>query len=194
MPSKFAAELNYLVEELRLFIEKAADMDASGVNVRQCDRNWDAEQSSASLGQNSTGSGSEPGELDSEEKDPSRMVVESSDSDSNDDSEKPLNFNYENPGLDDIVPVPLVESSVMPIAYQKQFQDVFGYFRAIMAKGELSERARLICEDAATLNPANYSVWMYRRKILDHIKGDYHQELVYITKVVTRNPKNYQVW
>lgn len=82
----------------------------------------------------------------------------------------------------------------MPIAYSDTFRSVFGYFRAIMAAGELSLRALRLCEHAAQLNAANYAVWMYRRKILANLKFDLRLELVYISKVIEKNPKNYQVW
>ena len=81
----------------------------------------------------------------------------------------------------------------MPIAYTEKFRSVFGYFRAIVSQGEMSLRALRVCEDAARLNPANYSVWMYRRKVLEHLKLDYRLELEYITKMVKKNPKRLRI-
>lgn len=72
--------------------------------------------------------------------------------------------------------------------------DVYNYFRAVVCKGEKSERALELTENALRLNAANYTVWQYRRDILKDIKADLNQELSYIEGVILGNPKNYQVW
>lgn len=71
---------------------------------------------------------------------------------------------------------------------------MYNYFRAVVVKGEKSERALELTENALRLNAANYTVWQYRRDILKELKSDLAKELSYIEDVILNNPKNYQVW
>ncbi|KAF2368438.1 Protein prenyltransferase alpha subunit [Trinorchestia longiramus] len=84
--------------------------------------------------------------------------------------------------------------SVVKIAYSEDFSDVYDYFRGVVAVGELSERALILTEDAIQMNAANYTVWQYRRKILEHLKWDLQDELLFCREMIVVNPKNYQVW
>jgi protein farnesyltransferase/geranylgeranyltransferase type-1 subunit alpha len=93
------------------------------------------------------------------------------------------------PVLQDDGPFP-----VCPIAYSEQFVDTMNYFRAIVRKDERSQRALDITTEAIDLNPANYSVWYYRRLILTSLKSDYRKELEYVTEQAIDKPKNYQIW
>lgn len=69
------------------------------------------------------------------------------------------------------------------------------YLRAVMSKGEMSERALGITADAIEQNPANYTAWHYRRKILLSLSKDMEHELEYLNEVINdNNQKNYQVW
>ncbi|GAU99174.1 hypothetical protein RvY_10210 [Ramazzottius varieornatus] len=116
-----------------------------------------------------------------------------SDSEESDDECTSILFE-ELPEWKDVTPVALVVGSVMPIAFEARFQSVFGYFRAISASGELSERGLQVATQAAKLNAANYAVWVYRRKALAFLKRDLNVELSYISRVIEKHPKNYQVW
>lgn len=83
---------------------------------------------------------------------------------------------------------------VVAIAYSEQFRDVYDYFRAVLRSGEKSERVLELTNDAAQLNPANYTVWQYRRDVLHHLNSNLTEELDYIGETIREHPKNYQVW
>ncbi|RNA16901.1 farnesyltransferase geranylgeranyltransferase type-1 subunit alpha [Brachionus plicatilis] len=85
-------------------------------------------------------------------------------------------------------------NDICRIAYTEKFNNVFGYFRAVLKTNEISERAFDLTYKAVMLNPANYTVWYYRRILLKELGKDLNQELKLITKIIDQNPKNYQVW
>lgn len=87
-----------------------------------------------------------------------------------------------------------VRRKVLNIAYSEEFLDAMGYLRAIMMKDERSSRAFELTDSALQLNPANYTAWEYRRRILTSIGSDLSAELRYTSKMIQSNPKNYQVF
>jgi len=73
-------------------------------------------------------------------------------------------------------------------------KETFDYFRAVTQKNEISARAFQLTSDALNLNPANYTVWQYRRILLKELKKDLNKELLFVRRIIEDNPKNYQVW
>ncbi|CAG0919121.1 unnamed protein product [Notodromas monacha] len=100
------------------------------------------------------------------------------------------------PDWKDVTPIKQDDGphSVVSIAYQERFVDVYDYFRAILASGEKSDRALDLTKNAIYMNAANYTVWEYRRQILVEMKKDLREELEFVAYVIDLHPKNYQVW
>ena len=84
-------------------------------------------------------------------------------------------------------------NAVVKIAYSDRFRETFDYIRACMQANEMSERALELTTTACGLNPANYTVWCYRRQLIDHLHADLHEELAFVGSCIRDNPKNYQV-
>lgn len=101
----------------------------------------------------------------------------------------------------DIEPIPLDDGSsggesfpLATIAYPPEYVEATSYLRAVMAKNEMSERALKLTEDVIGMNPAHYTVWLYRAKILFALNKNLDDELTWLNKVALKNLKNYQIW
>jgi len=108
----------------------------------------------------------------------------------------PSTLYKDRPEWRDIKPILQNEASgaVCRIAYTDEFKDVYNYFRAIIAKDEKSERALELTKSAIQLNPANYTVWQFRREILKALKKDISEEMNFLSEIIMEQQKNYQVW
>ncbi|KAL3465562.1 hypothetical protein BJX64DRAFT_285493 [Aspergillus heterothallicus] len=99
-----------------------------------------------------------------------------------------------------IQPIPLndgSETGAMPlatIAYSDEYIEATSYLRAVMAANEMSERALKLTEDIISMNPAHYTVWIYRAKIIFALEKDLLEELNWLNRVSLKYLKNYQIW
>eukprot|EP00762_Andalucia_godoyi_P000077 ANDGO_02294.mRNA.1 Protein farnesyltransferase/geranylgeranyltransferase type-1 subunit alpha len=96
----------------------------------------------------------------------------------------------------DVVPIYQEEGpdALVPISYSEEFKDVMDYMRAIIRSEEVSLRAFNLTTDAVRLNPANYTVWTFRRRIIFQLGLDLSAEMKFTASMIEENPKNYQVW
>jgi len=69
-----------------------------------------------------------------------------------------------------------------------------GYLRAVMAAKEHSDRVMELTKHIISLNPAHYTVWLYRASTLFALKKSIREELEWVNKVAIENEKNYQIW
>ena len=120
----------------------------------------------------------------------------------------------------DIEPVDILDDDgVAAIDYSEPFRIAFGYWRAVLQQDERSERTLKLTATCLQLNPANYTVWHFRRLCLDAVH--HHQplqqnqqeqsssssdepaaadfsyvpaDLELAALLGGDNPKNYQIW
>lgn len=119
--------------------------------------------------------------------------MSSCDSDSEGEAWVPLS---ERPEWADVTPVPQDDgpNPVVPIFYSREFRETMDYFRAILALDERSQRALHLTEEVIKLNASNYTVWHFRRLVLEALSHDLWEELEFIAKIAEPNYKNYQIW
>ncbi|KAL1985235.1 hypothetical protein VTN96DRAFT_8151 [Rasamsonia emersonii] len=102
----------------------------------------------------------------------------------------------------DVKPIPLDDGSkegqeatpLATIAYSPAYVEATSYLRAVMAANEVSERALKLTQDVISMNPAHYTVWLYRAKILFALNKNLDDELTWLNKVSLQYLKNYQIW
>ncbi|BGP39772.1 CAAX geranylgeranyltransferase alpha subunit [Rhodotorula kratochvilovae] len=99
-------------------------------------------------------------------------------------------------GYEDLLPIPQDDAPncLVPIAYDEMYRDCMDTFRALVAKGEQSERTLEVTQWIIRLNPGHYSVWKYRADTLLALKSDMTAELDFLDQAVQYHLKSYQVW
>lgn len=63
-----------------------------------------------------------------------------------------------------------------------------------MAKKEYSPRCLRLTEDIISINPAHYTVWLYRFSIIQALNLPLRGEITWLNQVSLENLKNYQIW
>ncbi|XP_060671935.1 protein farnesyltransferase/geranylgeranyltransferase type-1 subunit alpha isoform X2 [Ziziphus jujuba] len=102
------------------------------------------------------------------------------------------------PEWSDVKPLPQDDgpSPVVPIAYKDSFVETMDYFRALYHGDERSFRALSLTSEAIQLNPGNYTVWHFRRLILEALEVDLQNELDFTEAVarVTDTCRHHRRW
>lgn len=68
------------------------------------------------------------------------------------------------------------------------------YLRAVMQAKEYSPRCLRLTEYIIGMNPAHYTVWLYRAANVFALKLPIPDEMAWLNRVALENLKNYQIW
>ncbi|KAI1414583.1 protein prenylyltransferase [Hypoxylon sp. FL1857] len=100
------------------------------------------------------------------------------------------------PDWDDVVPIPQIEpdGALAAIAYPDEYAESMSYLRAVMAAKEYSPRCLKLTERIISLNPAHYTVWLYRFSIVEALNISIPDEIEWLNDVSLTYIKNYQIW
>ncbi|KAF2752813.1 farnesyltransferas-like protein [Pseudovirgaria hyperparasitica] len=96
-----------------------------------------------------------------------------------------------------LAPIPQKHEGATPlatIAYKEEYVEAMSYLRAVMAVNECSERALSLTEDIIRMNPAHYTVWLYRCKIIFTLNKSLCNEIEWVNNISLKYLKNYQIW
>ncbi|KAI2463372.1 protein prenylyltransferase [Annulohypoxylon bovei var. microspora] len=101
-----------------------------------------------------------------------------------------------NPEWDDVVPIPQVEAegALAAIAYPEEYAEAMSYLRAVMAAKEHSPRCLKLTEHIISINPAHYTVWLYRFSIVEALNISIPDEIEWLNEIALEWIKNYQIW
>ncbi|KAK8135414.1 protein farnesyltransferase/ geranylgeranyltransferase type-1 subunit alpha [Apiospora sp. TS-2023a] len=100
------------------------------------------------------------------------------------------------PEWDDVVPIPQMEpeGALAAIAYPEDYAESMSYLRAVMAANEHSPRCLKLTEHIISMNPAHYTVWLYRFANIQHLDMPLLDEIEWLNGVALDFLKNYQIW
>ncbi|KAI0472107.1 farnesyltransferase, partial [Xylariaceae sp. FL0804] len=100
------------------------------------------------------------------------------------------------PDWDDVVPIPQIEpeGALAAIAYPEDYAEAMSYLRAVMSADEYSPRCLKLTEHVISMNPAHYTVWLYRFEIVRALGVPVPDELTWLNGVSLEHLKNYQIW
>lgn len=100
----------------------------------------------------------------------------------------------------DLLPLPQDDGQhpLAQIAYTEEYTEAMSYLRAIMAKNEHSPRVLQVTAHIIEMNPAHYTIWLYRAKTLLALSAagevQLGRELEFLNDLALRHQKNYQIW
>lgn len=102
----------------------------------------------------------------------------------------------DSPEWSDVTPIEQDDgpNALATIAYPPAYSECMSYLRGCMAANDLSLRVLGLTEDVITLNPAHYTVWLYRARVLFHNDYDLKAELEWLNPLALKFQKNYQIW
>jgi protein farnesyltransferase/geranylgeranyltransferase type-1 subunit alpha len=63
-----------------------------------------------------------------------------------------------------------------------------------MLSKECSPRCLKLTDHVISMNPAHYTVWLYRFKIIAELQLPFEDEITWLNEVALDNLKNYQIW
>ncbi|KAF2750024.1 protein prenylyltransferase [Sporormia fimetaria CBS 119925] len=105
-------------------------------------------------------------------------------------------FYHDDPAWSDVTPIPQLESGqvLAGISYTAEYSEAMSYLRAVMAANEYSTRVLDLTEHIISLNPAHYTVWLYRAQTLSALNRNLREEIKWLNPTALKHLKNYQIW
>jgi protein farnesyltransferase/geranylgeranyltransferase type-1 subunit alpha len=102
----------------------------------------------------------------------------------------------DSPDWADITPIPQDdgENALATIAYSEAYSEAMSYLRGAMAANDLSPRMLALTKDIIHMNPAHYTVWLYRARVLFATNADLKAEIEWLNPTALKFQKNYQIW